>query len=93
MKRQRSRIIISVIVVMGLISAGVALAAPLAFGLSWWTLDGGGGTSSGGGYTLSGTFGQADAGHLSGGDYILKGGFWGGIWQFLRVYLPMILKL
>jgi hypothetical protein len=41
---------------------------------------GGGGTSSGGAYTLSGTIGQADASSpMSGGAYTLTGGFWAGV--------------
>jgi hypothetical protein len=40
-------------------------------------MDGGGGTSVGGNYQLSGTIGQHDAGALTGGDYVLQGGFWG----------------
>ncbi|MFB3908830.1 MAG: FlgD immunoglobulin-like domain containing protein [Candidatus Eisenbacteria bacterium] len=43
-----------------------------------FTMDGGGGTSSGGTYALSGTIGQPDAGALSGGTYALAGGFWFG---------------
>ena len=47
--------------------------------LNWWTVDGGGWTfSSGAGFTLSGTAGQADAGSLTGGAYTLGGGFWRG---------------
>src|SRR5439155_18754586 len=37
---------------------------------------GGGGTSSGGNYTLAGTIGQPAAGTLEGGSYQLVGGFW-----------------
>jgi CSLREA domain-containing protein len=44
--------------------------------IPWWTVDGGGGTSSGGDYAVSGTIGQPDAGEMSGGDYTLSGGFW-----------------
>ena len=33
--------------------------------------------STGGAYSLSGTFGQPDPGTLSGGSYTLNGGFWG----------------
>jgi hypothetical protein len=48
--------------------------------LSWWTVDGGGGTLTGGGYTLSGTVGQPDAAPtLRGGGYTLRGGFWGDV--------------
>src|SRR3954454_12630705 len=47
------------------------------FAIDWFTIDGGGGTSTGGGYTVSGTIGQPDAGTMSGGTYSLDGGFWG----------------
>ena len=47
------------------------------FKIDWWTVDGGGGTSTGGVYALTGTIGQPDAGTLSGGNYTLQGGFWG----------------
>jgi len=43
----------------------------------WSTIDGGGGASSGGGFTISGTIGQPDAGAMSGGGFTLAGGFWG----------------
>ena len=46
--------------------------------LSWSTIDGGGGRSSGGVYELMGTIGQPDAAAMSGGDYELLGGFWPG---------------
>jgi hypothetical protein len=55
-------------------------AAPGAradFGIDWYTVDGGAGTSVGGVYSVSGTIGQPDAGGaMSGGDYSLTGGFW-----------------
>lgn len=40
------------------------------------TIDGGGGTAAGGAYRVSGTVGQHEASDLSGGAYVLKGGFW-----------------
>ena len=46
------------------------------YSIDWYSIDGGGGTSTGGVYTISGTIGQADAGHLSGGNYTIDGGFW-----------------
>ena len=46
--------------------------------LEWSTIDGGGGTSSGGRYIVSGTIGQPDAAWSAGGDYELLGGFWPG---------------
>ena len=47
------------------------------YSLDWSTLDGGGGTSTGGVYSVSGTIGQPDAGAMSGGSFTLVGGFWG----------------
>ncbi len=46
--------------------------------LTWSTIDGGGGTSSGSQYELEGTIGQPDAAYSYGGDYELLGGFWPG---------------
>jgi hypothetical protein len=48
-----------------------------SYSIDWSTVDGGGGTSTGGVYTVSGTIGQPDAGVMSGGTYTLNGGFWG----------------
>lgn len=45
------------------------------FDLSWNTVDGGGGASGGGTYSLYGTVGQPDAGVMTGGDFTLSGGF------------------
>ncbi|MCX6925718.1 MAG: hypothetical protein NT154_21275 [Verrucomicrobia bacterium] len=44
--------------------------------LNWFTVDGGGGTSTGGVYSVSGTIGQPDAGQMSRGNFTLTGGFW-----------------
>lgn len=53
-----------------------ALRAQLA--INWFTVDGGGGTSGGGDYVVSGTIGQPDAGAtMSGGGFSVSGGFWG----------------
>jgi hypothetical protein len=61
----------------------VAMLAPAAmaqdFSINWYTIDGGGGTSSGGDFVLSGTIGQHDAGGpMTGGDFSVTGGFWVG---------------
>jgi hypothetical protein len=47
-----------------------------SYSINWYTIDGGGGTSTGGVYSVSGTIGQPDAGNLSGGEYKVVGGFW-----------------
>ena len=63
----------------------VVLLVPLArgagaqpFGLTWNTVDGGGGTTSAGGpFLLGGTIGQPDAGGpFAGSPYVLHSGFW-----------------
>jgi hypothetical protein len=47
------------------------------YSIDWYKIAGGGGTSSGGSYYLSGTIGQSDAGGpMSGGKYSVTGGFW-----------------
>src|SRR6266850_395886 len=63
------------------LGGGVALALPLAVSaqlqIDWFTIDGGGGSSSGGVYSVSGTIGQPDASSaMTGGGYSLTGGFW-----------------
>jgi len=58
----------------------VLLAAPAkaqTYSIDWYSIDGGGGTSTGGAYLVSGTIGQPDAGSLKGGTYALEAGFWG----------------
>ena len=63
--------------------AWILLAVPLAgayaqsYAIDWYNVDGGGGTSTGGVYSVAGTIGQPDAGTMSGGNYTLNGGFWG----------------
>jgi hypothetical protein len=55
-----------------------AAYAQTNFTLDWFSVDGGGGISTGGVYTVSGTIGQPDAGTtMTGGNYSLEGGFWG----------------
>jgi hypothetical protein len=54
-----------------------ATAQAQNYTIDWSTVDGGGGTSTGGVYSVSGTIGQPDAGvTMNGGPYSLTGGFW-----------------
>ena len=53
----------------------LSLPVPADYEISWSTIDGGGGVSSGGIYTITCTIGQLDADWSSGGDYELLGGF------------------
>jgi hypothetical protein len=76
MKPRRLLIILFPLLILTITSVGVAYLADYA--LPSWTVDAGGGISTNAQYTLSGTIGQPDAGMLSGGEYSLMGGFWGG---------------
>ncbi len=60
-----------------LLGLGTGSLQAQSYSIDWFRVAGGGGTSTGGVYALSGTIGQADAGFLSGGNYTLEGGFWG----------------
>ena len=60
-----------------LLSALCLCAQAQSYSIDWYTVDGGGGTSTGGVYSVSGTIGQHDAGGpMAGGNYSLTGGFW-----------------
>jgi hypothetical protein len=59
-----------------LISVSALSSAAQQYAVPWFKMAGGGGTSTGGGYQLSGTFGQTDAGRVAGGIYRNEGGFW-----------------
>lgn len=64
---------------VGLLAAMSSLNAVLAqnYSIDWYKISGGGGTSAGGVYQVSGTIGQPDAsGAISGGNYSVTGGFW-----------------
>jgi hypothetical protein len=57
--------------------ASAIVAHAQSHSIDWFTIDGGGGTSTGGVYSVSGTIGQPDAsGPLTNGQYSVTGGFW-----------------
>ena len=62
----------------GLLLAGGSALHAQSYSINWYTIDGGGGTSTGGVYSVSGTIGQPDASAqpMTGGNYSLTGGFW-----------------
>ena len=62
--------------VLALVTMALAASAQ-NYSVDWYSIDGGGGTSTGGVYSVTGTIGQPDVGHMSGGNYSLDGGFWG----------------
>ena len=69
-------LLVSLFILLLLITVSTGYAYKAGYSLPWWTVDTGGGTSKSAQYSMSGTIGQVDAGVLTGGDYILTGGFW-----------------
>ena len=65
------------VVILFAISSACAQSSG-GYDLSWNTIDGGGGTSSGDDYVLKGTIGQPDAGAMTGSGFALHGGVWPG---------------
>jgi hypothetical protein len=63
------------------------------YDLTWWTVDGGGGESSGDGYRLTGTAGQPEPGPALVGDgYTLVSGFWPAAAASHELYLPLVIR-
>jgi hypothetical protein len=60
------------------------------YSIDWYSIDGGGGTSTGGVYSMSGTIGQPDAGRLTGASYTLEGGFWGFVGALQTPGAPLL---
>ena len=91
----KPRLVLPLVLLLIVFVSGMALASA-SYDISWWTVDGGGGTSTGNGYTLNGTLGQPDAGTLStGGGYILASGFWHGgvaVLPNTSIYLPLLVR-
>ena len=82
MGTRKSTYAIAVITSMLLLTgAAIAQDGPTPdFEIVSYTIDGGGGTSTGGDFSLTGTIGQTDASVeiATGSVYTLAGGFWGG---------------
>jgi len=74
-QRDRSNMMVLTIITLTFLSTLGAWAQ--SYSIDWFTIDGGGGTSTGGVYSVSGTIGQPDAGKMSGGNFSIDGGFWG----------------
>jgi hypothetical protein len=75
--RQRPRV--PWLILLFILPSAFCLGARAQYSINWSTIDGGGGTSTGGVYSVTGTIGQPDAGAMSGGNFTLQGGFWGVI--------------
>jgi hypothetical protein len=76
--------------------AGLLLAMPTlhaqSYSIDWYKIAGGGGTSTGGTYQVSGTIGQHDAGGaMNGGQYSVTGGFWSLIFAVQKSGVPNLI--
>ena len=59
------------------LTVGPIVVHAQSYSIDWYKVAGGGGTSTGGVFSVSGTIGQPDASPpLSGGNYSVTGGFW-----------------
>ena len=67
----------AVALLISVINCQTSTASAQSYSIDWYKISGGGGTSAGGTYSLTGTIGQHDAsGAMTGGNYSLTGGFW-----------------
>ena len=69
---------LNVLLVLSILALVLIATAFADYEMSRSTIDGGGDTSSGGQYIVSGTIGQHDAAYSEGEQYELLGGFWPG---------------
>lgn len=100
---QRKFVFLLAALVLSMLLAGLLMAEPAQavdvslpaadldddYTITWWTVDGGGGTSQGGVFTVTGTIGQPDAGTIAGGPYVLGSGFWTGE-PIYKLFAPAI---
>ena len=87
---QYRRVALALLVAIILAASAALAQTGGGYDLTWSTIDGGGGSSTGNGYQLAGTFGQPDAGPtLSDRVYSLSGGLWAGEAAGTRAYLPL----
>jgi hypothetical protein len=97
---KKSRLIISLSIFLVLLLWGSLFAFAQngnEFDLSWHVIAGGGGTSNGNIYTVTGTSGQAIVGYSSSENYVVGSGFWGtnspiAIESDYFVFLPSIIR-
>jgi len=74
---RRSSFVIVLWLLLSTLNSQLSTARAQQYSIDWYKIAGGGGTSTGGVYSVSGTIGQHDAGGpMSGGNYSLTGGFW-----------------
>ena len=93
LRSKKVRLALVLTVVCLVIVTGVAAAIANPYTANWNVVSGGGQTSAGGVYSLSGTIGQGtvDQPMAGGSGYSLNGGFWAGMPNTL-IYIPVVKK-
>ena len=100
-KRSKRIMLLVLLGICLMFSTAILAAAHTTAGdlsIPWWSVDGGGSTSSGGQFSLSGTAGQPDAAISTSGSFSLTSGFWNKRVVTLRggsssqIFLPFILR-
>src|SRR5437868_3641816 len=77
MKRKSTFACRAAVLLLAACSSQFSTARAQSYSIDWYKIAGGGGTSTGSVYSITGTIGQADAGGpMTGGNYSLTGGFW-----------------
>jgi hypothetical protein len=77
-----------ILLALPLLTGAVVELRGQSYSVDWFTVAGGGGTSTNSTYSISGTFGQPDAGvPMNGGEFSVVGGFWS---LFAPVNAPVI---
>jgi hypothetical protein len=77
--------------ILGLLFPGLLCGQD--FSLDWFSVGSGGGSSSGGGFELSGSAGEPAAIAMSGGGFEMSGGFWSGLTALDTSAGPVTLNL
>jgi hypothetical protein len=72
----KTRNLRSLLLALVVLAGNQAAIQAQSYSIDWFKIASGGGTSTNGQYSVSGTIGQPDAGTMSGGEYLVTGGFW-----------------
>ena len=87
----KSWILLSVLIVLLTLVVTPVMAAGI-MEIDWYVIGSGGGTATGGNYTLNGTIGQPVVGLSSSADLDLCSGFWCKLLEHYKIFLPQILR-
>jgi hypothetical protein len=89
---RRIAVLLTLVALVLLAGAVLALAPPPAPRIDWWVISAGGGHAEAGAYALDGTIGQAVVGRVDNPTYELCAGFRCGVTVIHKTYLPLIRK-